>query len=459
MNKKVVSSVFVFSLFILLSVSFVSAGFWSDLFGFTGKVVANGDECNLNSDCSSGYCNLDSGAGIGICEIASAVLVEGVCGSSNGGSFSSTPTTNLCSAGSAGVVGESSVEYFWTCTDGESVSCSATKVEGSSEPILVCKNRRVKWDNGTAFLPFVPFCEGNILKYVGNAGWCEGSVVNLISVDCGDYAACIEGSYCRIRAVNPCVLNIGDRVSLSDQTWSLGPIRPRHNITLIDIDVTNKKITFADSLSVEEILETSLSENLQGGILLSLDSYAFSPDYNISYGSDWVRFEDPVCLEIKGVGPEPLNPKVGRSVRSTDLVDTTIEIPEDIVNSETEAEAFCVEMGGCYSDNRCFPIGYRRWNGGLTYCSEDNGFVEQRDSGGCFNHFECTSNICVDGVCFRESWIKRIRQIVRAYFGLDEGVEAMALVDGMECNSDIECNSGYCNQDTGAGIGVCEEVA
>jgi hypothetical protein len=89
MNKKVVSYVFVFSLVVLLSVSLVSAGWLGDLFGkITGKVVADGLECNTNSECSSGYCNLESGAGVGICEFAPVekpALDQITCTDSDGG--------------------------------------------------------------------------------------------------------------------------------------------------------------------------------------------------------------------------------------------------------------------------------------------------------------------------------------------------------------------------------------
>ena len=62
MNKKVVSYVLVFSLIVLLSVSFVSAGWFSDLFGkITGKVVA-GDYSSSSTCANAGneWCSAGS---------------------------------------------------------------------------------------------------------------------------------------------------------------------------------------------------------------------------------------------------------------------------------------------------------------------------------------------------------------------------------------------------------------
>ena len=58
---------------------------------------------------------------------ASATAVNGACGSSNGGSASSAPTANLCSAGTASTVSGSG-PWTWTCAGsggGTTASCSA----------------------------------------------------------------------------------------------------------------------------------------------------------------------------------------------------------------------------------------------------------------------------------------------------------------------------------------------
>ncbi|MFA5174764.1 MAG: hypothetical protein WC438_06300, partial [Candidatus Pacearchaeota archaeon] len=55
--------------------------------------------------------------------------INGSCGSSNGGTFSTTPTTNLCNTGLASSVSGSG-PWYWTCNGqngGNNVSCSAQK--------------------------------------------------------------------------------------------------------------------------------------------------------------------------------------------------------------------------------------------------------------------------------------------------------------------------------------------
>ena len=52
--------------------------------------------------------------------LAQPVPVNGACGSARGGSFATAPTTNLCSAGTAGPVNFWSELWMWACwgTDG-----------------------------------------------------------------------------------------------------------------------------------------------------------------------------------------------------------------------------------------------------------------------------------------------------------------------------------------------------
>jgi len=63
---------------------------------------------------------------------AAAYAFKTTCGSSNGGSFSSPPSTNLCKYGTASSVTTNPSTYTWTCTGDDSlpVDCSATKTEG-----------------------------------------------------------------------------------------------------------------------------------------------------------------------------------------------------------------------------------------------------------------------------------------------------------------------------------------
>lgn len=56
--------------------------------------------------------------------------VNGYCGSANGWTFSTTPTTNLCSAGTASLVTLSWSSWLWSCygaSSGSNVNCNANK--------------------------------------------------------------------------------------------------------------------------------------------------------------------------------------------------------------------------------------------------------------------------------------------------------------------------------------------
>ena len=60
---------------------------------------------------------------------APKTVINGACGSTNGGSYSSKPTSGLCNAGSASAVSGTN-SWSWTCSgtnDGATASCSATR--------------------------------------------------------------------------------------------------------------------------------------------------------------------------------------------------------------------------------------------------------------------------------------------------------------------------------------------
>lgn len=66
-------------------------------------------------------------------------LVNGACGSSDGGSFEDTPTTNLCDSGLATEVQDDGETYLWTCQGtggGSNDYCSANVTIGSYTPML-----------------------------------------------------------------------------------------------------------------------------------------------------------------------------------------------------------------------------------------------------------------------------------------------------------------------------------
>jgi hypothetical protein len=69
--------------------------------------------------------------GSGIVILRYLTPVGGVCGSSNGGIFSSTPSTNLCISGTASAVSGTG-PWAWTCAGSGTANCSATKSGASS---------------------------------------------------------------------------------------------------------------------------------------------------------------------------------------------------------------------------------------------------------------------------------------------------------------------------------------
>lgn len=99
--------------------------------------------------------------------------VNGVCGSSNNGTFSTAPSTNLCSAGTNTSVITNTTTYNWSCNGsngGTNVSCSATRTttpppSGGSDPGTgawwASANRLIADQSGTeAYIKtsYVPGC-------------------------------------------------------------------------------------------------------------------------------------------------------------------------------------------------------------------------------------------------------------------------------------------------------------
>jgi len=104
------------------------------------------------------------------------VPVNGACGSSNGGSFTSAPTTNLCDSGSASSVVDSS-NYSWTCAGsngGSSASCSATKQSTFAKSSCGFSLYSSNW-SGTAGQPADGYnsCEWGGSMYMGSSNLVE----------------------------------------------------------------------------------------------------------------------------------------------------------------------------------------------------------------------------------------------------------------------------------------------
>jgi hypothetical protein len=74
------------------------------------------------------------------------------------------------------------------------------------------------------------------------------------------------------------------------------------------------------------------------------------------------------------------------------------------------------ENGAC---NKCESIGFRK---NKYYCSEEGDYKLQKmvDAEGnwakCENHYECESNVCIEGECVRPSFIKSAIAWVKNWF-------------------------------------------
>jgi len=73
---------------------------------------------------------------------------------------------------------------------------------------------------------------------------------------------------------------------------------------------------------------------------------------------------------------------------------------------------------GCFLDDKCYDLGYRKSiNGTLRYCSEIGFVVQKAGDETCDNHFECESNVCVSGKCVEAGLIQKILNWFKRLFG------------------------------------------
>ncbi len=90
----------------------------------------------LLSLCNSSVISFNSPSVLGVKIYNNKTKINGVCGSANGGTFSSAPTTNLCSAGRTSAV-TGSGPWYWSCAGingGTTAHCSAQKTATTTPP-------------------------------------------------------------------------------------------------------------------------------------------------------------------------------------------------------------------------------------------------------------------------------------------------------------------------------------
>lgn len=73
--------------------------------------------------------------------------------------------------------------------------------------------------------------------------------------------------------------------------------------------------------------------------------------------------------------------------------------------------------GGCMSDNKCYPFGYRK---NSQFCSDNGNFIDElNEDKSCENNFECSSNFCVSGKCISEGFLQKVLSWFRRLFGAE----------------------------------------
>ena len=102
------------------------AGSWNGNLYTTGAITAN---------CSAGFSFTYNPA--------LSTPINGACGSANGQTFASAPTTSLCTTGAASAVTTTATTYAWSCAGsngGSAAACSATRVEPMSPAVQLSAN-------------------------------------------------------------------------------------------------------------------------------------------------------------------------------------------------------------------------------------------------------------------------------------------------------------------------------
>ena len=99
-----------------------------------------------------------------------------------------------------------------------------------------------------------------------------------------------------------------------------------------------------------------------------------------------------------------------------------VEIPSEEIKEETQPKEVdekipdtTVICMGCISDNKCYPIGYRKDD---TYCSDNEKFLTQgMTESTCNNNFECKSNLCIDDKCIEPGFFQKVLLWFKRLFG------------------------------------------
>ncbi|MDD4410008.1 MAG: PKD domain-containing protein, partial [Candidatus Pacebacteria bacterium] len=132
-------------------------------------------------------------------------LINGQCGSSNGGTFTTAPTTGLCNSGTASVVSGSG-PWTWTCVGsngGTTASCS-TSIINSNPEITIVSTREVNENQTILLRASATDRDGDNLTYSWN---CSGGTLSSSSIAMPYYTA---PSLNNVNRTHSCTLTVND---------------------------------------------------------------------------------------------------------------------------------------------------------------------------------------------------------------------------------------------------------
>ena len=164
-------------------------------------------------------------------------------------------------------------------------------------------------------------------------------------------------------------------------------------------DGSNKKTFRAKKCGMEVSYDTAKG----GEFFIQIEHYSEDLDYSLKINY--------VCIDGVFSKDGLKICQVGVWVGLTDDGEPgEIIIPIDGGDGEI-SEADCP---GCLIGGKCYTFGYRKSG---NYCSEE-GLVEELGKGEvCENHFECSSNLCLDSTCVSQGVIKKFLNWLGGLFG------------------------------------------
>jgi len=144
-------------------------------------------------------------------------------------------------------------------------------------------------------------------------------------------------------------------------------------------------------------------------------------------GGTWKTFED-TCADFCEVVRGEADVNCGEALRDS------CDCGSDMCWTGGNCEANNINQiptctDSCARNGKCYPFGYRKSG---DFCSEEGLFIEQQNKWSvCENHFECNSNICVEGECISKGVMQAIMDFIERLFGnsynnADDVVEAQS---------------------------------